>query len=156
MNAEQADAMIALSRGSLGVPFVRYGRDLKKGLSCIGLVAVTARAHGATVPTLDAASFVQYSPMKRAVFEACNADFECVRLSETRKGDVLLFHIWSPGHPLIEHVGVVSGERPLTFIHASPPPLLNRVAEELLDAPMYGPYPTPWRNFVAGVYRFRD
>jgi hypothetical protein len=134
---------------------MRYGRNLKAGLSCIGLVTVSARAQGVVVPMLDAASFVQYFPWKRPVLDALNADMERVPLSEARKGDVVLFHIWSPGHPLIEHCGLISGENPLTVIHSTPSPS-NQVCEHPLDAPMYEPYPTPWRQFVVGVYRFRE
>lgn len=154
MNGEQIDSMVSLARGSLGVPFVRYGRDLKAGLSCIGLVTVTAHMQGVELPTLDAASWAPYFPVHRPVLESLDADLRRIPLSEARKGDVVLFHIWSPGHPLMEHVGLISGENPLTVIHSCPHPS-NNVIEHPLDAPMHPPYPTPWRQFVVGAYRFK-
>ncbi len=147
--------MIELARGSLGVPFAPYGRDLKKGLSCIGLVTVAARAQGVDCEILDAASFVPYHPNLRRATEAIEKDMIRVRQSETRPGDVVLFHIWSPGHPLIEHVGLITGTNPLTVIHSTPV-FASQVIEHELDAPMVDGVSTPWSQFVVATYRFSE
>lgn len=155
MTQHQIEAMISLARGSLGTPFSRRGRDLKKELSCIGLITCAAKPQGVECPILDAASFVSYNPANRPASDAIAKDLQRINTSEARAGDILLFHIVSPGHPLIEHTALITGERPLTIIHATPFPI-PEVIEHRLDAPLVNGVATTWGFFVKGAYRFRD
>lgn len=155
MNEQQTRSMIELTRESLGVPFSRWGRDLKQSLSCIGLVTLAAKAQGVDCPILNAASFVRYHPANRPASDAIDQDLQRINKSEARVGDVVLFHIVSPGHPLIEHTALISGVNPLTVIHAQPW-LKPGVIEHRLDAPMVEGLPCPWSFFVVGAYRFKE
>jgi hypothetical protein len=113
---------------------------------------MAAKPQGVECPILDAASFVRYHPANRPASDAIEQDLHRINVQEARTGDVLLFHIVSPGHPLIEHTGLITGERPLTIIHATPFPI-PEVIEHRLDAPLVEGLPAPWSFFVVGAYR---
>ena len=153
MNAQQAQSMILLARGSLGIPFQRYGRDMKKSLDCIGLITMAAKPQGIECPIFNSAS--RYDPRGRPVYDAIIRDLQRINPNEARAGDILIFHIVSPGHPLIEHTALISGTNPLTIIHATSYPI-PEVIEHRLDAPLVEGMPTTWRFFVKGAFRFKE
>lgn len=143
--------MIELARASLGVPFKRYGRNLKTGLSCIGLVTEAAKVQGVECPILDHASFVPYHPANRPVSDAIARDLQRINLSEARVGDVLLFHIRNRNGLIIEHTALISGVNPLTIIQAQPW-LQPGVIEHELDTALSASQ----GFFVVGAYRFKE
>ena len=146
--------MIKLARGSLGVPFVQYGRDLKKGIDCVGLLTVPAQANGADLPILDGLSRVPQIRNAHQIGEVVAKEMQRINSSEARAGDVLLFDIWSPLRGLIEHCALITEDWPLVIIHATPGPVPGVISHRL-DARMVESLPTTWEHFVAGVYRFK-
>lgn len=80
-----AEAFVAAARGFLGVPWMHQGRT-ERGVDCIGLVVLSARAVGLDAP-LDA----NYGRMQDYRQARRYLDQFCDRVGTAEVGDIVLF-----------------------------------------------------------------
>lgn len=105
-----AEAFVAAARGFLGVPWVHQGR-LEKGMDCVGLIVLSARAAGLEAPlTADYGRMQDYRQARRYLEQFCE------RVGEPAVGDIVLFKTTQTLHMAI--VSEVDGLRPKRVIQA--------------------------------------
>lgn len=101
-----AEALIAVARGYLGVPWQHQGRS-RHGIDCVGLLVCAAHDLGIPVEDMRA-----YEREPRAHDLACLLRRHCVSVRVARPGDIVLM-----GRPST-HVGILTdAHRPFGLIH---------------------------------------
>lgn len=137
--------IVTEARRWIGTPFQHQAALRGIGADCIGLVAGVAFAAG----ILEASQW-QTDPLCRAysrepnpglLAAACNRYMDSIAVAAVQYADVLLFAY--ADQPM--HFGIVSGEVPLTVIHAYAP--AGSVVENVVTG--------KWRRRVTGAFRFR-
>jgi cell wall-associated NlpC family hydrolase len=80
-----AAAFVSAARGFLGVPWVHQGRS-EKGMDCVGLVVLSARAAGIEAPlTANYGRLQDYRQARRYLEQFCD------RVGSAEVGDIVLF-----------------------------------------------------------------
>ncbi len=99
------DSLVALATSLIGIPY-QYGGESTKGFDCSGLVRYVYGKFGKDLPHSSAA--------------LADVGIE-VPLSETRKGDIILFSGSNKKKRPIGHAGIVVSDltEPLSFIHSA-------------------------------------
>ena len=144
--------ILATVRGSLGTPFRAFGRDLRRGIDCIGLLTVPGQMHGLSLPTLE--RLTVFNGHKQVLKRALETDLDQIADSAAGPGDVVLIHIGGPGLPLHQHLALISDSHPYRVIHSTPFPI-PEVVETELSTDMFSGIPRWWTVSVAGYFRFR-
>lgn len=80
-----AEAFVAAARGFIGVPWVHQGRS-ERGIDCVGLIVLAARAVGIDAPMRADYGRFQYYPQAREYLEQF-----CDRVGSPDLGDIVLF-----------------------------------------------------------------
>jgi cell wall-associated NlpC family hydrolase len=108
-----AEDFLAAARGFLGVPWMHQGRT-DKGMDCVGLIVLSARAAGIDAPlTADYGRMQDYRQARRYLEQFCD------RVGSPEIGDIVLFKTSQTLHMAI--VSEVDGLRPTRVIQALGP-----------------------------------
>lgn len=92
-----AEAFVSAARGFIGVPWQHQGRS-QRGVDCVGLVVMAARAIGIEAPlTADYGRMQDYRQARRYLEQFCD------RVGQAIPGDVVL---WKTSQTL--HMAIVS------------------------------------------------
>jgi cell wall-associated NlpC family hydrolase len=108
--ATPAKAFVAAARGFIGAPWVHQGRT-QRGMDCVGLIVLAARAAGLEVPMKADYGRLQYYPQARSYLEVF-----CDRVGSAEIGDIVLFKTTQSLHMAI--VSEVEEGRPSRVIQA--------------------------------------
>lgn len=108
-----AVGFLAAARGFLGVPWVHQGRT-ERGVDCIGLIVLSARAVGLEVPLAAEYGRLQNFGLAREHLQAF-----CTRVGSGEPGDIVLFKDSQTLHMAI--VSEVENGRPERVIQALGP-----------------------------------
>ncbi|TGP28196.1 peptidoglycan endopeptidase [Mesorhizobium sp. M2D.F.Ca.ET.232.01.1.1] len=81
----RAEAFVAAARGFIGVPWVHQGRS-ERGVDCVGLIVLSARAIGIDAPMKADYGRFQYYPQAREYLEQF-----CDRVGSPELGDIVLY-----------------------------------------------------------------
>lgn len=109
-----AEAFVAAARGFLGVPWVHQGRS-ERGVDCVGLVVMAARAVGLDAPlTADYGRMQDYRQARRYLERFCE------RVGAAEVGDIVLFKTSQTLHMAIVSEVDTNG-RPMRVLQALGP-----------------------------------
>jgi cell wall-associated NlpC family hydrolase len=120
-----ADAFLAAARGYLDVPWVHQGRT-ERGMDCVGLIVLAARAAGLDVPlTADYGRMQDFMQARRYLEDFCD------RVGSPEIGDIVLFKTTQTLHMAI--VSEVDGLQAKRVIQALGPK--SKVVDTALQFP---------------------
>ena len=129
--------IIAEARRHIGTPFHHQGRMPDKGLDCIGLLVVVARA--LDIPIRDCINYRRY-PDGHALINELSDQMDEVTFDECMPGDIGVFWYARPGRP--QHVGFLDNDRLIHTYTGS-----GAVRDHDLD--------DRWRMRLMHVFRFK-
>lgn len=128
-----AEVFVAAARGFLGAPWVHQGRS-EKGMDCVGLIVLSARAAGLDAPvTADYGRMQDYRQARRYLEEFCD------RVGQPEIGDIVLFKTSQTLHMAIVSEVEADGLRPKRVIQALGP------KSNVVDTALHFPPLMLWR-----------
>lgn len=120
-----AEAFLSAARGFLGLPWVHQGRS-ERGVDCVGLVILAARAAGLDAPLEATYGRMQdYRQARRYLEQFCD------RVGQAEPGDVVLFKTSQTLHMAV--ISEVDDGKPRRVVQAFGPK--SKVVETGLQFP---------------------
>ncbi|WP_292622064.1 NlpC/P60 family protein [Mesorhizobium sp.] len=120
-----AEAFVAAARDFIGVPWVHQGRT-ERGIDCVGLVVLAARAAG-----IDVQATADYGRLQNYMQARHYLEAFCERVGSPEPGDIVLFKTTQTLHMAI--ISEVEDGRPARVIQALGPG--SRVVDTGLQFP---------------------
>jgi cell wall-associated NlpC family hydrolase len=148
-------AMIpVLARKLLDVPFALYGRDVDRGIDCVGVMAIAATQAGFDCPNLLIRKLDANGNRWPPLMDAIAMDTVPVSIRDLKPGDVLWFRI---PYAQIDHFAIVSCINPIKMVHTNPLTLQNPTEERLTDTMIPVSFYRSlgsWERWLSGAFRF--